>query len=336
MRSPGIDLNLLAALDALLAERNVTRAGRRLGLSQPAMSDALARLRRHFDDQLLVRVGNSYELTPLGAALRSASAAAMALVEQTFTAAPGFDPAACEREFVLLVSDYAAAVLGPLLIRAVRQAAPLAGLRLDRLPADCAAVTAWSPTCSFDGLVLPRSVAPAGMSATTLFDDRWVCLAATDNPAVGGGLTVEKLATVSWVVHQDMRTHHPVLAHLRARGLEPEARFSAGSYHLLPELVRDSDHVCLIQERLAKRVAGPGLRVLEVPLDLPPVAETLWWHPAHTRDPSHRWFRDLVATVAHGLTGAPALTAAAPAAQSCTARPPARTLTPGKRRNQGC
>jgi DNA-binding transcriptional LysR family regulator len=331
MRTASIDLNLLAALDALLAERNVTRAGRRLGLSQPAMSEALARLRRHFGDQLLVRVGNSHELTPLGTGLRATSAAAMQLVEQTFAAAQGFDPQACEREFILLVSDYAAAVLGPPLMRAVRQASPVTRLRLDQLPADGEAAAAMGGMRSLDGLVLPRSLAPAGMPGMTLFDDRWVCLAAADNPAVSGGLTVEKLAALPWVVHQDTQSHHPVLAQLRARGLEPEARFSVGGFQLLPELVRGTDHLCLIQERLAARVAGPELRVLDLPFDLPPVVETLWWHPAHTHDPSHIWLRDLAAAAARGLTGG--LGAGTPAASSCTARPPARTLTTGKRRS---
>ncbi|GAA3929235.1 LysR family transcriptional regulator [Actinoplanes auranticolor] len=328
MRTASIDLNLLAALDALLAERNVTRAGRRLGLSQPAMSEALARLRRHFGDQLLVRVGNNYELTPLGVGLRATSAAAMQLVERTFTAAQGFDPEACEREFVLLASDYAAAVLGPPLMRAVRRASTVARLRLDHLPASTP-----SRTRAPDGLVLPRSMAPPGMAGTTLFHDRWVCLAAADNPAVRGELSVEKLAMLPWVVHQDMRAHHPVLTDLRARGLTPEARFSVGGFHLLPELVRGTDHVCLIQERLAVRVAGADLRILEVPFDLPPVVETLWWDPAHTHDPSHRWLRDLVVTAARGLTGE--ADSGAQAAQSCRARPPGRTLSPGKRRSQG-
>ncbi|AGZ41174.1 LysR family transcriptional regulator [Actinoplanes friuliensis] len=331
MRTASIDLNLLAALDALLAERNVTRAGRRLGMSQPAMSEALARLRRHFGDQLLVRVGNNYELTPLGAGLRSTCAAAMQLVEQTFTAAQGFDPEACEREFVLLASDYAAAVLGPPLMRELRQASPVASLRLDRLPTDCPPGAAPGRIRVPDGLVLPRSLAPPGLPGTTLFSDRWVCLAAADNPAVTGGLTVETLAALPWVLHQDMHADHPVLTNLRARGLRPEARFSVGGFHLLPELVRGTDHLCLIQERLAARVAGPDLCVLEVPFDLPPVVETLWWDPAQTHDPSHRWLRDLVAAAARGLTAEPGPVATP--ATSCKARPPGRTLSPSKRRS---
>jgi DNA-binding transcriptional LysR family regulator len=337
MRTASIDLNLLAALDALLAERNVTRAGRRLGLSQPAMSEALARLRRHFDDQLLVRVGNSYELTPLGAGLRATSATAMQLVEQTFAAAQGFDPAACEREFVLLVSDYVGAILGPPLMRTVGAASPVARLRLDHLRADDTLPATAGAGHGFDGLVRPRSFAPPGMSGVTLFEDRWVCLAAADNAAVRDGLTIETLAALPWVVHQDMQEHHPVLADLRARGLEPQARFSVSGFLVLAEVARTSEHLCLIPERLATRVAGPDLLVLEVPFDLPPIVETLWWPPALTHDPSHRWLRDLVVTTARGLAGDPGPGdpgTDGPAASSCKVRLPGRPLSTGKRRSQ--
>jgi DNA-binding transcriptional LysR family regulator len=144
-------------------------------------------------------------------------------------------------------------------------------------------------------------------------------------------LTVEKLATLPWVVHHTMQSHHPVLADLRARGLEPEARFAVGGFQLLPELVRGTDHLCLLPHRLAARVAGPELSVLEVPFDLPPVVETLWWQPARAHDPSHRWLRDLVRTAARSV---PDRSIGTPAASSCTARPPGRTLSAGKRRSQ--
>src|SRR5687768_1422083 len=100
-----LDLNLVVALRALLEERNVTKAGRRVGLSQPAMSAALARLRRHFDDDLLSRAGGHYELTALGLALLDRTAAACDLLERVFTSQADFDPAREEHEFTLIASD---------------------------------------------------------------------------------------------------------------------------------------------------------------------------------------------------------------------------------------
>src|SRR5919199_5248961 len=107
-----LDLNLLLSLDALLEQRSVTRAAQQLGLSQPALSASLARLRRHFGDELLARVGNEYRLTPLAAQLKPRVRLALEGVERAFTAQPEFDPAESTREFAVVMSDYACAVIG--------------------------------------------------------------------------------------------------------------------------------------------------------------------------------------------------------------------------------
>src|ERR687889_2784739 len=100
-----LDLNLLVSLDALLQERSVTRAAARMGLSRPALSASLARLRRHFGDELLTRAGNEYRLTPLAAQLKERVRIALTGVERVFTAQDEFDPGSSTREFTLLVSD---------------------------------------------------------------------------------------------------------------------------------------------------------------------------------------------------------------------------------------
>src|SRR5215218_10519192 len=124
-----LDLNLLVSLDALLQERSVTRAAARMGLSQPALSASLARLRRHFGDELLTRVGNEYRLSPLAAQLKELARLALSGVERVFTAQPEFDPASSRREFSLLVSDYIVAVLGDTIAELLAEEAPHARLR---------------------------------------------------------------------------------------------------------------------------------------------------------------------------------------------------------------
>ena len=120
----GLDMNLVVVLHALLTERNVTRAGERIGLSQPAASAALARLRRHFDDELLARKGSGYELTALGSVLLDRSEAACGMLELVFGSRPRFDPEREDREFVILASDYAVAVFGAALAREISSQAP--------------------------------------------------------------------------------------------------------------------------------------------------------------------------------------------------------------------
>ena len=113
MRFKKLDLNLLVALDALLTEKNVTRAGERVFLSQSTMSNALSRLRQYFDDDLLVQVGGRMELTPRAALLHDAVRDVLVRIDTTIAAKPAFDPTESEREFTLFVSDYSMEVLIP-------------------------------------------------------------------------------------------------------------------------------------------------------------------------------------------------------------------------------
>jgi DNA-binding transcriptional LysR family regulator len=139
-----LDMNLIVALRALLEERNVTRAGQRVGLSQPAMSAALARLRRHFGDDLLARHAGSYELTALGAVLLDRAVIACEMLERVFASQAQFDPSEEDREFTILASDYAVAVFGVHLAQAVHAVARASGSRSGRCqapsrrtPAEC-------------------------------------------------------------------------------------------------------------------------------------------------------------------------------------------------------
>ncbi|XVV15101.1 LysR family transcriptional regulator [Actinoplanes sp. CA-131856] len=118
------DLNMLTALDALLTECSVTRAAERLQISQPAMSSALARLRRHFGDDLLIRAGQSYQLTPLAARLAEPTAQVVAAADQVLSAQPDFDPARSRRTFTVIMSDYALTVLGAAVATLIDQRAP--------------------------------------------------------------------------------------------------------------------------------------------------------------------------------------------------------------------
>jgi DNA-binding transcriptional LysR family regulator len=289
------DLNLVLALRALLEERNVTRAGERVGLSQPAMSAALARLRRHFGDDLLHRAGGQYELTPLGRALLDRAATACDLLERVFTSQAHFDPAREEHEFTLLTSDYAVAVFGAELARAVHAQAPGVRLRFRQVPPDITENAAALLTTS-DGLFMPHGVI-SGFPAVDLFTDRWVILVAADNPEVGDRLTLADLARLPWAAYQ--RASDALAARQLAMiGVEPQVEVYADSFQLLPFLVAGTRRVALIQESLARLLEGVAdVRVLRPPYDAVPLQEAMWWHPVHTHDAAHVWLRETAARV---------------------------------------
>jgi DNA-binding transcriptional LysR family regulator len=178
-----LDLNLLVFLRELVRERNVTRAAQRIGVTQSAASAALARLRRHFDDDLLVRSRGGYVLSPLARQLAEQVEPVCASLERLFAAGAEFRPEETEREFTLLTPDYVVAALGEQLSRAMHAAAPRARLHVQvvkqSLPGD-----PLDTLGRLDGIISAATAAlrRPGIRGLELFRDRWVCVVAADNP----------------------------------------------------------------------------------------------------------------------------------------------------------
>ena len=199
----GLDMNLVVALRALLTERNVTRAGERIGLSQPAMSAALGRLRRHFGDDLLARKGSGYELTALGKVLLDRTQVACEMLDLVFGSQPRFDPAREHREFTLLASDYAVVVIGDRLARELSAQAPQVRITFRQVPAtiiDDPAAQLYPPStaCSMPhGIISGLPAVELGISATA---------GCARSPRtileVGESITLEQLAVLPWATYQ--------------------------------------------------------------------------------------------------------------------------------------
>ncbi|MEV7141426.1 LysR family transcriptional regulator [Streptomyces tauricus] len=295
-----LDLNLVVALRALLEERNVTRAGQRVGLSQPAMSAALARLRRHFGDDLLARAGAHYELTALGQVLLDRTSTAYDLLERLFASQAHFDPAKESREFRLMASDYAVAVFGTELARVVHEEAPGIRLRFSQTPPTVVDDTA-NLLSAADGLLMPHGVI-SDFPATDLYGDSWVFIVAEDHPGLGDRLSRADLARLPWVTYQ--RTYDsPAVRQLGMLGIEPRVEVSVDSFQLLPLLVAGTRRIALVQARLARLLAPlAAVRVVTPPYEAVPLREALWWHPVHTHDAAHIWLRETAARVAGHMT----------------------------------
>jgi len=296
-----LDLNLLVTLDVLLRERNVTRAAEHLGLSQPAVSAGLARLRRHFGDELLVRRGNSYEPTPLALRLAERTPPALASVTKVFDAAPDFDPATMERQFTLVMSDYAAAVLGPALVAVVAEQAPGVRVRLEQT-SPYTVDHAHETLRTVDGIVLPHGFL-RDLPHLDLYEDTWVCLVDGSNDRVGEELTLDNLRTLPWVVLYNLPTAFaPAAQQLRLAGIEPHVDVVVDTFLCMPFLIAGSDRIALLQSRLADRLAGlPSLRLLDSPVETVPLKEAFWWHPMYRDDPAHLWLRGALQTAAGRL-----------------------------------
>jgi DNA-binding transcriptional LysR family regulator len=296
-----LDLNLLVALDALLQQRSVTRAAEQMGLSQPAVSAQLARLRRHFHDELLARAGNQYRLTPLAIQLKERVRVVLSGAERVFAAEPDFDRASSTREFSVLISDYAVATIGSAVAGLLGAEAPRTRLRMianTTALVDDAART----LVNTDLLIIPHGFVE-DLPHRDLYRDEWACLVSAGNDEVGDVLTVEQLATMPWVVtYHGPTAYTPAVRQMRMTGVEPHIQVVTETFLTVPGLVRGTGRVALLQRRLADRVpAELGVRVLPCPVEVSPLVEAMWWHPMHDDDPEHRYLRDLFVRAAEAM-----------------------------------
>src|SRR6187402_1538958 len=188
MKLAGIDANLLAALDALLSEKSVTRAARRLGVGQPAVSHALARLRDHFKDELLVLIGRDYALTPRAKKLASVVANATRSLAEVFENAPSFDAATSSYRFVVACSDLFGVLVVPELLRTLKREAENVEVELRAI------VTSSKETILANDVDLALGVfedVPAGLNQQSLYDDPAACVVRADHELVGSRLTLD-------------------------------------------------------------------------------------------------------------------------------------------------
>ncbi|MEV5843531.1 LysR family transcriptional regulator [Streptomyces sp. NPDC051985] len=300
-----LDLNLLVSLDALLQERSVTRAAQRLGLSQPTLSAALARLRRHFDDELLHRVGNAYELTPLAERLSENTAEALSWTDRVFRTRSEFDAGSVEREFTLVLTDCQLPTLGRALSDLVGRTAPGVRLRF-RHCTEQFVQRAHDHLRTVDGVVLSQGLL-AQLPSLDLLQDRWVCVASA-HAAPTAPVTTTELCDRPWVLpYYHPTVAFPSLRRLRDHGIEPQVEITTEDFLAVPHLIVGTDRLSLVPARATRLFAqDSGIIVVNLPFELDVLVETLWWHPLHERDPAHVWLRQMVASAAGVLpTAAP-------------------------------
>jgi DNA-binding transcriptional LysR family regulator len=303
-----LDMNLLVVLRELIRERNVTRAAERVAVSQPAASAALGRLRRYFDDELLVRRGGDYVLSPLAAQLAERVEIACAAAERVFAAESEFDPATCTREFTLLMADYVIAVVGSRLSQLREREAPSVRLHV-RLVRESLATEAGEAIRRIDAIVAPplTSLMAPHLRSVELFRDRWVCVAWRGNTLLDVDVpTLSDLEGLSWVVpympDRGQVAAAPVSQQFAMLGIHPRVSVRAETYQSVADFVAGTNRVALMQERLADRVSERfDLRVMECPGVPQTIVEALWWSDDHDDDPAHGWLRTALTRIAADL-----------------------------------
>jgi DNA-binding transcriptional LysR family regulator len=296
-----IDLNLMLALGALLEDRNLTRAGERIGMSQPAMSAALARLRRHFGDDLLEREGRGYRRTVFGEQLLPTVREALRQMDATMQRSPRFDPAESDREFSIAASDYTVSILADPLLRLVKQAAPRIRLNLHSLP----------PSLPSSGAALAIEdllIGPVGYDfpgrRLELFRDRFVCVA---DPVAAGltgaALTLEDLSRMPHAAPTFAPgSHTPVDRVLEEFGVTPHVQVTVFGWLSVPFVLAGTGMVAIMPERMARlAIRSVRLAIFEPPFGRVELVEAAYWHPSRSDDPAVRWLLKTLQDAARGL-----------------------------------
>lgn len=293
-----LDLNLLRVLCAVHRTGSVTEAGRQLALSQPAASNALARLRRAFDDELFVRSPSGLHPTRLAQRVAPLVAAHLRELETALSSGERFDPATGRVHWRLSLSDLGEVMFLPPLARVLHDEAPAS--RMSNVAVDAARVSAALEAREVDlaiGILQPEH---AGIASETLFSEHFVAITARAwRPPVGRAgrlLTQQQLAQASLAVAAPTATVHGSVERMLARlKLGDRAVVRARHYAALPELVIDTGLVAVVPQSFAVFVVERyGVRVWELPGHGPAYTVRMQWHRSATDDPAHAWLRQTV------------------------------------------
>ncbi|MCR9085679.1 MAG: LysR family transcriptional regulator [Rhodobacteraceae bacterium] len=287
------DLGLLVSLDALLSERGVTAAAKRLGISQPALSAQLARLRHLFGDELLVGNAHGMVLTPRAEELRAPLHALLGDLRTLVSTETSFDPAQSTQVFRIGGTDLAHAILMPALLNTVRAQAP--GARLAALPLVAGEVARRMDRDELDFAVVTIASAPEGFPALKLLDEDFCVIWREGHPEIGAHLTLDSFcAQPQLLVSPDGGGFHGVTDDaLKKMGRARRVVGSLPSFLLAPAAVRSSDCLAVIPSRLAQ-LDETGLRSAPVPVETQGFTLYLSWHPRMKNAPAHRWMRELI------------------------------------------
>ena len=295
----GVDLNLLVVLAVLLHETSVTRAAARLGRSQSAISHSLDRLRVVFDDPLFVRSGLLMVPTPRAESLRAPVADLTGRLRDLVLGAPEFDPATATRRLRVTASDYLQLVLIPPLVQRLRATAP--GVVLEVLGPRSRLLE----RLSRGELDFSFSVAlddSTSLYSQKMFTDRFVCLVSDDHPTVRNKLDRPTYLRLPHALVSPLggSTGH-VDRELSRTGESRRVAVLLPDFMVAPRILRGTDLILTLPERVARLFAEDGIRLLDPPIDLPQLTTHLVWHERLSRDPAAHWFRTLVEEVTRTL-----------------------------------
>ena len=288
-----IDLNTLRLFNEIYETCSLSRAADRMGLTQPAVSIALGRLRRHFDDALFVRVGNAMQATPQAEGMIQGVRSAIAALDATLAYRATFEPANSERVFKIAMTDIGQIVLLAQLLDAVALEAPRAQFHITNISEQSPEMLVTGELDVAVGYVPQLS---AGYFMQTLFKEQFACLVNAQHPRINNELTMRDYTEESHIVVPTSGTGHFIVDRkLEEMKVVRKVVVRVPGHLGLANIVGATEHICTLPRRAATVLAAGGaVKAYPVPFELPEYAVKLHWHERMNRDPGNRWLRALL------------------------------------------
>jgi DNA-binding transcriptional LysR family regulator len=292
-----IDLNLLSVFQEVYRERQISAAARRLGLTQSAVSNALARLRRTFGDELFVRTAHGMQPTPLAQQMAEPIGAAMVQVALALSQRSRFDPATSGRRFTLAMTDVGEVYFMPVLIDRCRAVAP--NVEIASIRANGLTLKDDMETGRVDLAIGAFEDVSEALYHRALFRQRFVSMFRKDHPLAKGKVDLARfVAAPHLIVDAAQSPYDRVNGLLEKAGVTAGARFRVPHFTAVPYIVSTSELVVTVPQKLAESAASPfGLKWIEPPLALPTLQTNVFWHRRFNHDPGIQWLRGLIADV---------------------------------------
>ena len=286
-----VDLNLLVVFDAMLQHRNVTRAGEALGLSQPAMSAAVARLRTLFNDPLFVRAGAGMNPTPRAESLGAVVRPIVLTIQSEILQPTAFDPATSQRVYTLLTPDIAEMNFLPRLLAHLAEQAPHINLKTLAMPRHAAASALESGAAELAIGYFP-DLQKAGFYQQRLIRSSHVCLLRKGHPLGKGKLTLAQFLKASHAVVMPDGREHVIEQFLQAKGIQRRVVVELSHFMSLLPIVETSDLIATVPRDLAEFFVQHGaVRYVDTPMKSPVIDVHLFWHQRFQKDSAHVWLR---------------------------------------------
>lgn len=289
-----IDLNLLVVFQEVFQERQISSVAQKLGLSQPAVSNALARLRKSFDDELFVRTALGMQPTPLALQLAEPFSNALASIRQALNQHEVFDPATSKRQFTIAMTDVGEVYFMPLLVERCSRLAP--HIQLSAVRASMPELKAEMEAGRVDLAIGAFEAISGALYQRRLFSQDYVCMYRKGHPLAGADMSLKEFQAARHLIVASMESpYDKINQSLEKAGIQAAAQFRVPHFGAVPYIVSSTDLLVTVPKKLAERAAAPfNLEYVKPPLRLPALQTNIFWHRRFNQDEGNQWLRNFI------------------------------------------